>query len=142
MPKAPSRTPARPLPPLGYECTSLLWITRSFPLPPLFLIPRWTPLRSAPTGQSPALTTVRPAAGPEPAGGDDKAGGASDDEDTLEIMEIETAAAAFVLGRGGSTKRKVERVSECRMDLDERRGTIEIRGKKANRQRARDYVNF
>jgi rRNA processing protein Krr1/Pno1 len=57
-------------------------------------------------------------------------------------MEIETAAAAFVLGRGGSTKRKVERVSECRMDLDERRGTIEIRGTKANRQRARDYVNF
>jgi hypothetical protein len=33
-------------------------------------------------------------------------------------------------------------VSECRMDLDERRGTIEIRGTKANRQRARDYVNF
>ena len=57
-------------------------------------------------------------------------------------MEIETAAAAFVLGRGGSTKRKIERVSETRMDLDERRGTIEIRGTKEQRQKARDYVNF
>ena len=57
-------------------------------------------------------------------------------------MEIETAAAAFVLGRGGSTKRKIERVSETRMDLDERRGTIEIRGTPAQRQKARDYVNF
>jgi len=62
--------------------------------------------------------------------------------DDLEIMEIETAAAAFVLGRGGSTKRKIERVSETRMDLDERRGTIEIRGTPAQRQKARDYVNF
>ena len=57
-------------------------------------------------------------------------------------MEIETAAAAFVLGRGGSTKRKIERVSETRMDLDERRGTIEIRGTPEQRQKARDYVNF
>jgi rRNA processing protein Krr1/Pno1 len=44
--------------------------------------------------------------------------------------------------RGGSTKRKIERVSECRLDLDERRGTIEIRGTNTQRQRARDYVNF
>jgi polyribonucleotide nucleotidyltransferase len=61
------------------------------------------------------------------------------EEEGVEIMEIDTAAAAFVLGRGGSTKRKIERVSECRLDLDERRGTIEMRGTNTQRRNARDY---
>eukprot|EP01052_Picozoa_sp_SAG31_P000687 SAG31_NODE_20_length_34168_cov_33.651296_13_plen_272_part_00 len=57
-------------------------------------------------------------------------------------MKIDHAAAAFVLGRGGSTKRKIERVSECNLDLDEKDGTIELRGTQEQRDRARDYVNF
>ena len=65
-----------------------------------------------------------------------------DDEEATETMNIDHSAAAFVLGKGGSTKRKIERVSECRLDLDEKRGTIELRGTKVRRDRARDYVNF
>lgn len=65
-----------------------------------------------------------------------------EDDEGVEMMDIDHAAAAFVLGRGGSTKRKIERVSECRLDLDEKRGTIELRGTKSRRDKARDYVNF
>eukprot|EP01051_Picozoa_sp_SAG22_P014752 SAG22_NODE_1835_length_3468_cov_3.304541_4_plen_388_part_00 len=67
---------------------------------------------------------------------------ADDDEDGEEVMKIEHQAAAFVLGRGGSTKRKIERVSECRLDLDEKDGTIRMRGTKAHRDKAREYVDI
>ena len=66
----------------------------------------------------------------------------SREREGVEIMKIDNDSAAFVLGRGGSTKRKIERVSETKMDLDERAGAIEIFGTDKQRQRARDYVNF
>ena len=66
----------------------------------------------------------------------------SREREGVEIMKIDNDSAAFVLGRGGSTKRKIERVSETKMDLDERAGSIEIFGTDKQRQRARDYVNF
>ena len=66
----------------------------------------------------------------------------SREREGVEIMKIDNDSAAFVLGRGGSTKRKIERVSETKMDLDERAGAIEIFGTDKQRQRARDYVGF
>ena len=66
----------------------------------------------------------------------------SREREGVEIMKIDNDSAAFVLGRGGSTKRKIERVSETKMDLDERAGSIEIFGTDKQRQRARDYVGF
>ena len=41
-------------------------------------------------------------------------------------MEISNEDAAFVLGRGGGTKRKIERVSGARLDLEDK--ALEVTG--------------
>jgi len=56
-------------------------------------------------------------------------------------MNLGQDDVAFVLGRGGSTKQKIARVSGARLELDDT-GKLEIFGKPLNRQRARDYVNL
>lgn len=47
-----------------------------------------------------------------------------------------------MLGRGGSTKRKIERVSGARLDLHERELKLEIFGNSIERERANLYVTL
>jgi len=67
-------------------------------------------------------------------------------EEDLEVMPISDEDAAFVLGRGGSTKRKIERVSSARLNLPEREEKLqlklEIRGDSVERERALLYVKL
>ena len=79
-----------------------------------------------------------PDAGPAPT--------AAERED-VETINVSEEDAAFVLGRGGSTKRKLARVSGARLELHDgkdRGGTsvLEIAGDPASRARAKDYVKF
>merc|ERR1719182_1221255 len=50
--------------------------------------------------------------------------------DTLKITDDD---AAFILGKGGKTKMKVARVSECEIELFERDLILEFRGTKLQR---------
>lgn len=63
-----------------------------------------------------------------------------DEDYDTEVIKIEDADAAFVLGRGGATKTKIAKVSGARLDLDEQNHTLEIAGTKDARHRARDYT--
>lgn len=60
----------------------------------------------------------------------------------MEVLTISNEDAAFVLGRGGSTKRKIERVSGARLDLHERDLKLEIFGDTVERERANLYVQL
>jgi predicted RNA-binding protein Jag len=72
-----------------------------------------------------------------------KGGGSSGrGEYDTEVMDIEDADAAFVLGRSGSTKTKIAKVSGARLDLDENKHTLEIGGTPDARRRARDYIGY
>lgn len=57
-----------------------------------------------------------------------------------EILQLDKEEVAFVLGRGGTTKQKVERVSRCKLEM--REAELEIAGSPVNVQRALDYVQF
>lgn len=57
-------------------------------------------------------------------------------------MPISKEDAAFVLGKGGTTKKKIARVCGAELDLDERDLVLEIYGTEIQRQRARNYVEF
>lgn len=59
-----------------------------------------------------------------------------------ESMELAEEDAAFVLGRGGMTKKKIERACNAVIDVNEREYRIEITGTKSERKRARDYLTF
>jgi len=55
---------------------------------------------------------------------------------------MESADAAFILGRGGSTKQKIARVSGADLDLNERENRISIFGTRRQRDAAKDYISF
>lgn len=55
-------------------------------------------------------------------------------------MKITDDDAAFILGKGGKTKEKVARVSECEIELFERDLILELRGTKLQRRRAKKYA--
>lgn len=57
--------------------------------------------------------------------------------DTIKISDDD---AAFILGKGGKTKDKIARVSECEVELFERDLVIEFRGSKLQRRRAKKYA--
>lgn len=69
-----------------------------------------------------------------------------DDEDEhvrgKESMEIEADDAAFVLGRGGATKKKIERACGAMIDLNEREYRIDVMGTKRQRKLAMDYLKY
>lgn len=50
--------------------------------------------------------------------------------------------AAFVLGRGGSTKQKIARVCGAELDLNERENKITIHGTRKQRKAAREYISY
>eukprot|EP00929_Paragymnodinium_shiwhaense_P088680 TRINITY_DN489_c0_g3_i1.p2 TRINITY_DN489_c0_g3~~TRINITY_DN489_c0_g3_i1.p2 ORF type:complete len:607 (+),score=174.13 TRINITY_DN489_c0_g3_i1:83-1903(+) len=57
--------------------------------------------------------------------------------DTIKITDDD---AAFILGKGGKTKEKIARVSECEIELFERDLVLEFRGSKMQRRRAKKYA--
>ncbi|KAJ1457656.1 hypothetical protein M885DRAFT_514672 [Pelagophyceae sp. CCMP2097] len=57
-------------------------------------------------------------------------------------MDVDKDDAAFVLGRGGATKRKVARVSGAEIELDEKTLTVTVQGSKSQCSKAEDYINF
>ena len=57
-----------------------------------------------------------------------------------EVMELSKDEVAFVLGRQGSTKRKIERVASCNLDL--RNQTLTMQGSRESIDRAKDYTRF
>jgi len=57
--------------------------------------------------------------------------------DTLKITDDD---AAFILGKGGKTKMKVARVSECEIELFEKDLILEFRGSKLQRRKGKKYA--
>lgn len=56
-------------------------------------------------------------------------------------IDLEDNEVAFVLGKGGSTKTKIARAANCRLDMDDR-GHLEFSGPPDNCARAREYVEL
>mmetsp|Transcript_41639 Transcript_41639/g.89389 ORF Transcript_41639/g.89389 Transcript_41639/m.89389 type:complete len:635 (+) Transcript_41639:50-1954(+) len=57
--------------------------------------------------------------------------------DTIKITDDD---AAFILGKGGRTKEKIAKVANAEIELFERDLTLEIRGSKLQRRRAKKYA--
>lgn len=57
--------------------------------------------------------------------------------DTIKISDDD---AAFILGKGGKTKEKLAKVSECEIELFERDLVLEFRGSQLQRRRAKKYA--
>jgi len=57
------------------------------------------------------------------------------------IVQMGEHEVAFVLGRGGSTKTKLARVSRCRLEIDSL-GKMEIIGKPESREKAKLYISL
>lgn len=72
----------------------------------------------------------------------DRSPGRDKRNEEKDVLQITSEDAAFVLGRGGSTKRKIERVSGARLDLHERELKLEIFGDDVERERANLYVKL
>ena len=75
----------------------------------------------------------------EEAGGEEEGGGRDQEPD---FIECESNDAAFLVGKGGSTKAKLERVSGAHITLDEDARVISLTGSARQRQLARDYIDF
>eukprot|EP00929_Paragymnodinium_shiwhaense_P088675 TRINITY_DN489_c0_g1_i1.p1 TRINITY_DN489_c0_g1~~TRINITY_DN489_c0_g1_i1.p1 ORF type:complete len:243 (+),score=63.34 TRINITY_DN489_c0_g1_i1:98-826(+) len=58
----------------------------------------------------------------------------------VDTMKITDDDAAFILGKGGKTKEKISRVSECEIELFEKDLVLEFRGSKQQRRRAKKYA--
>lgn len=67
---------------------------------------------------------------------------ADDNARGRESMDIEADDAAFVLGRGGATKKKIERACGAMIDLNERDYRIDVMGTKRQRKLAMDYLKY
>ncbi|KAJ8599725.1 hypothetical protein CTAYLR_010213 [Chrysophaeum taylorii] len=65
-----------------------------------------------------------------------------DRERTTRTLTVDKDDAAFVLGRGGTTKRKIARVSGSEIELDENALSITITGTRKQCDYAEDYINF
>ena len=63
-------------------------------------------------------------------------------ERVTKVIDIATDDAAFVLGRGGATKRKIARVSGANIELDEHALTITLNGTEKQCNHAIDYIDF
>ncbi|KAF4661017.1 hypothetical protein FOL47_006878 [Perkinsus chesapeaki] len=63
----------------------------------------------------------------------------------LSVIKVKSDEAALVLGRGGSTKRKLENAADCDIELVNTEGgdsNVELRGPARNRELGRDYICF
>ena len=73
----------------------------------------------------------------------------SDDDDddgrpsrSTEHLEIAKEDAGFILGRGGQTKMKIQRVCGAELELDEKENRVSMYGTHDQRQKAKDYIGF
>ncbi|XXQ35231.1 K Homology domain-containing protein [Plasmodiophora brassicae] len=64
------------------------------------------------------------------------------DRGPCDVITLTYDEVGFVLGKLGSTKRKIERVSGARLDLHERDHRLEIFGSEKERSRAAEYTRF
>ncbi|EER20146.1 hypothetical protein Pmar_PMAR026736 [Perkinsus marinus ATCC 50983] len=63
----------------------------------------------------------------------------------LSVIKVRSEEAALVLGRGGSTKRKLENAADCDIELvntENGDSNVELRGPARNRELGRDYICF
>ena len=59
------------------------------------------------------------------------------------MMRLSEDDAAWILGRGGSTKQKISTVSGAELSMNEREsGVLEITGTRKQRRAARDYIEM
>ncbi|KAJ1450926.1 hypothetical protein M885DRAFT_531135 [Pelagophyceae sp. CCMP2097] len=63
-------------------------------------------------------------------------------EKVTKVLPIDKDDAAFVLGRGGATKRKIARVSGSEIDLDEHSLKITLSGTAKQTEAASDYIDY
>ena len=57
-------------------------------------------------------------------------------------MDIGDVDAAFILGKGGTTKKKIARACQAKIDLHEKDRKVYMSGSAIQRQRAREYLGF
>eukprot|EP00966_Prymnesium_polylepis_P257820 5955977-Prymnesium_polylepis.1 len=57
-------------------------------------------------------------------------------------MDIAQEDAGFILGRGGQTKMKIQRVCGADLDLDEKQNRVSIYGTRDQQRKAKDYIHF
>ena len=69
-------------------------------------------------------------------------GGGNNNGRLTKVIDIAKDDAAFVLGRGGATKRKIARVSGADIELDEHALTITLNGTEQQCNHAIDYIDF
>ncbi|CAH0378776.1 unnamed protein product [Pelagomonas calceolata] len=69
-------------------------------------------------------------------------GGGNNNGRLTKVVDIAKDDAAFVLGRGGATKRKIARVSGADIELDEHALTITLNGTESQCNHAIDYIDF
>lgn len=63
-------------------------------------------------------------------------------DEITRVIDVDKDDAAFILGRGGATKRKVARVAESEIELDEHTLTITIVGTKEACDKSECYIGF
>ena len=71
-----------------------------------------------------------------------RGGGGNNNGRLTKVIDIAKDDAAFVLGRGGATKRKIARVSGADIELDEHALTITLNGTEKQCNHAIDYIDF
>lgn len=79
-----------------------------------------------------------------PSGNGDAAGGAGAPDNGapgVDELHLGPDDVGFVLGKGGSTKHKIARVADARLELDDS-GKLTIMGSDEARKRAREYVDM
>mmetsp|Transcript_31530 Transcript_31530/g.61741 ORF Transcript_31530/g.61741 Transcript_31530/m.61741 type:complete len:163 (-) Transcript_31530:1191-1679(-) len=64
------------------------------------------------------------------------------DGSDVETLTMTDDDIAFVLGRGGMTKRKIARVAKAKLDVYERDLKIDIHGPRSARKRAKEYIKL
>lgn len=66
----------------------------------------------------------------------------AESDEITRVLDVDKDDAPFILGRGGATKRKVARVSNTEIELDEHTLTITIVGARDDVDKAQDYLGF
>lgn len=60
----------------------------------------------------------------------------------VDHLTITDQDAAFIIGRGGTTKKKLMRATGAMIDLDNSGGDVRVRGTEAQRKRAMSYLKY
>ena len=91
---------------------------------------------------SPAARSKSPSKSKSPEKSPPRSPGGEPPARVTQTLEVDKDDAAFILGRGGSTKRKIARVSGTEIELDEHTLQITLNGSAEQCARAKDYIDF